>query len=108
MMRTYSGSSKLFRFDNTGRAYTSSQGGWFSVGADYAEYMHTSDESLEPGDIVRLDPSDGKSILKAARGQAPIGVISTSPGFVGNITLYGSIIVSSSLNVSVKSRNFFL
>ncbi|MEP7103701.1 MAG: kelch repeat-containing protein [Candidatus Dojkabacteria bacterium] len=80
------GDSKLFRFDATGRAYTSSQGGWFSVGADYAEYMHTSDTNIQAGDIVKLDLSDGKSISKASKGDEVIGVISTDPGFVGNIT----------------------
>ncbi|MEP7103700.1 MAG: kelch repeat-containing protein [Candidatus Dojkabacteria bacterium] len=78
---------KLFRFDATGRAYTSQQGGWFSVGADYAEYMHTNDTSIEAGDIVKLDETESKSILKAKEGdKAIVGVISTSPGFVGNIT----------------------
>lgn len=82
---------KLFRFDSTGRAYTSEQGGWFSVGADYAEYMHTSDKSILPGDIVKLDPQDGKSVLKAKAGDEFIGVISTNPGFVGNITSIADI-----------------
>ncbi|MEO6729570.1 MAG: kelch repeat-containing protein, partial [Candidatus Dojkabacteria bacterium] len=77
---------KLFRFDAVGRAYTSAQGGWFSVGADYAEYMHTEDTSIEAGDIVSLDLTDGKSIVKAKSGDSTIiGAISTEPGFVGNI-----------------------
>lgn len=80
-------SGKLFRFDATGRAYTSKQGGWFAVGADYAEYMHTEDTSIESADIVSLDPNDGKSIIKAKESDTSIvGVISTEPGFVGNIT----------------------
>ncbi len=78
---------KLFRFDATGRAYTSKQGGWFSVGADYAEYMYTNDTSLGAGELVSLDDSSSGSIKRseAARDGRVIGVISTEPGFVGNI-----------------------
>ncbi|MEP7103702.1 MAG: kelch repeat-containing protein [Candidatus Dojkabacteria bacterium] len=79
---------KLFRFDAAGRAYTSKQGGWFSVGADYAEYMHVKDATIEPGDIVKLDSVDAKSLIKTSKANDNdvIGVISTDPGFVGNIT----------------------
>jgi hypothetical protein len=82
---------KLFRFDATGRAFTSEQGGWFSVGADYAEYMYTKDTSLRSGEIVKLDTTvtevkgGGIERVTKARDSEVIGVISTEPGFVGNI-----------------------
>jgi hypothetical protein len=82
---------KLFRFDATGRAFTSEQGGWFSVGADYAEYMYTKDTSLRSGEIVKLDTTvtevkgGGIERVTKSRDSEVIGVISTEPGFVGNI-----------------------
>jgi N-acetylneuraminic acid mutarotase len=78
---------KLFRFDASGRAYTSKQGGWFSTGADYAEYMYTQDTSLSGGELVCLDDSGSATIRRSlsARDSQVIGVVSTEPGFVGNI-----------------------
>jgi hypothetical protein len=78
---------KLFRFDATGRAYTADQGGWYSVGADYAEYMYTADTTLTAGEIVRLDETTDSSIRRVdqARDSRAVGVVSTEPGFVGNI-----------------------
>jgi hypothetical protein len=82
------GNGKLFRFDTSGRAYTSKQGGWFSTGADYAEYMYTQDTSLVPGELVSLDDAEKGSIKRSIKARDPkvVGAISTQPGFVGNIS----------------------
>ncbi|HUP57697.1 MAG TPA: peptidase G2 autoproteolytic cleavage domain-containing protein, partial [Bdellovibrionota bacterium] len=50
--------------------------------ADYAEYFH-AEEKLAPGEIVGLSPASG--LARAyRRGDRLLGVVSTSPGVVGN------------------------
>jgi hypothetical protein len=58
-------------------AYTTS-------GADYAEYFKANPNNLpQPGELVSLDPSTSQGVIKS-NGTAPTGVVSTSPGFIGN------------------------
>jgi len=94
------GNGNLFRFDAAGRAYTSQQGGWYSNGADYAEYMKTTDQDLVPAELVSLNTGANDSIqrTKIKSDKELIGVVSTSPGFVGNI----------SVNVDNSNPNFKL
>ena len=63
--------------------YSSSNGGFYSGGADLAE-NYTSTESLAPGDVVVMDSANNHSIKKSTGEYQPnlLGVISTAPGFV--------------------------
>ncbi len=55
-----------------------------TTGADYSEYFSSSSSSLPtPGQLVSIDPSNANSVV-VSNNTAPIGVVSTSPGFVGN------------------------
>jgi hypothetical protein len=52
-------------------------------GADYAEYFQADPASLpQPGELVSLAGSD--NTVARANQTAPMGIISTAPGFVGN------------------------
>ncbi|MFH0830799.1 MAG: peptidase G2 autoproteolytic cleavage domain-containing protein [Parcubacteria group bacterium] len=64
---------------------TFADGAYNAVGADFAEYFTTkNDTDLVPGEIVAADP-DGKGQIKRAEiGDNPIGVVSSSPSFIGN------------------------
>ncbi len=60
-------------------------GSFIPGGADLAERIHVS-ESVEPGDVVELDPSK-PGHYRRARGFSPLvaGIITTEPGFtLGN------------------------
>ena len=54
-------------------------------GADYAEYWHTLDTDISPGDVVSIG-STKTDIEKSGSAQRDevLGVISTKPGFIGN------------------------
>jgi hypothetical protein len=47
---------------------------------DIAENYQTSDPSLSAGDIVSVNPSSPKNIMRATTGGRVLGVISTNPG----------------------------
>ncbi len=73
----------VLRVSSEGNIYSSSNGGFFSGGADLAE-NYTSSQSLSAGDVVTMDPTDNHSIKKST-GQYQstlVGVVSTKPGFV--------------------------
>ncbi len=55
-----------------------------TTGADLAEYYYAADESINPGDVVSLDPSYPAGIRKSTgKGdETVLGVISTEPGMV--------------------------
>ena len=60
-------------------------GSYLTNGADYAEYFK-AEEALEPGDLVGLNSVSG--LARAYQpGDALIGIVSTSPGVVGNSEL---------------------
>ena len=55
-----------------------------TTGADYSEYFSSSSASLPtPGQLVSIDPTSTNGVV-ASNNTTPIGVVSTSPGFVGN------------------------
>jgi hypothetical protein len=61
-----------------GVAYTTS-------GADYAEYFKADANNLpQPGDIVSLDTSTAQGVVRSGGATAPFGIVSGSPGFLGN------------------------
>ena len=51
-------------------------------GSDYAEYFVT-EEALKPGEVVGLNTKNGK-VRRYRVGDILLGIISTSPGVVGN------------------------
>jgi hypothetical protein len=58
-----------------------------TTGADYAEHFRVVDTTHlpQPGELVTLDNAGSHSVHTATQGNGTlIGVISTSPGFVGN------------------------
>ncbi|MFH1561003.1 MAG: hypothetical protein ABID04_00260 [Patescibacteria group bacterium] len=59
-------------------AYTTS-------GADYAEYFGVGDLANKPqvGDLVSIDSKTNNSVIKSTTSLATMGVISSSPGFIG-------------------------
>jgi len=81
-----------FRTDGTANADGSFTGG----GADYAEYFYTQDLTLDKGDLVTLAkvPQRGLNgevtgtVEAASESKIPLGVVSTSPGFVGTLAKY--------------------
>jgi hypothetical protein len=78
-----SNNSIKFRFTANGSAYTSENGGWFSGGADLAEY-YQSNQKLEAGDLVVLDDSQSSYVKKSTKAfdSKIVGVVSENPGFV--------------------------
>jgi hypothetical protein len=73
----------VFRVTSNGSILSSSQGGFFSGGADLAE-NYTSTQALDKGEVVMIDQANPEAVLRAT-GQYQnniIGVVSTKPGFV--------------------------
>ncbi|MBI2552810.1 hypothetical protein HYW17_05955, partial [Candidatus Uhrbacteria bacterium] len=56
------------------------------LGADLAENYYTTDGSIEPGDIVAIDPSRPAGIQKTRRQYDPqlLGIVSTAPALTLN------------------------
>lgn len=54
-------------------------------GADYAEYFKADPSNLpQPGELVTIDSGTANGVRPATAGDLITGVISTSPGFIGN------------------------
>jgi hypothetical protein len=89
----------IFRIERT-TGNVCSDGSFNSGGADVAEYILAS-ESLEPGDVVELDPHNPKHYRKVREPYSPLvaGVISTAPGFV-----LGAKHLSLALSVNGEGR----
>lgn len=77
----------IFRIERT-TGNACADGSWNSGGADVAEYISAS-ESLEPGDVVEVDPQNPKGYRKARSPYSTLvaGVISTRPGLVLGLKL---------------------
>lgn len=72
-----------FRFENDGDIY--GDGATYNTGADYAEFFYTVDNSLGDHEIVCQDLANNFAVKTCDLADPTvIGVISTSPGFVGN------------------------
>lgn len=83
-----------------------------STGADLAEMYSTNDMSIEPGDVVSLDPNLQVGMQKSTSpyDQSVLGVISTKPGLV--LGYYGTegtktepVALSGRIPVKVSSQN---
>lgn len=72
-----------FRVDSAGTVFAN--GGFLGSGADVAEFI-ASDDALEAGDVIEIDPDrDGKfRKVRTARSGAVAGVITTKPGLTMN------------------------
>jgi hypothetical protein len=58
---------------------------YVTTGADYAEYFRADPTDLpESGDIVALEPTIASGVSRAIGSSRAVGIVSTSPGFVGN------------------------
>ncbi len=57
-----------------------------TTGADYAEYFRTGNTADKPqaGEVVMLDKTQDKAVVKSTSAQGLVGVVSDNPGFVGN------------------------
>lgn len=80
-------------------------------GADLAEAYRSKDASIEPGDVVALDPSLTSGVQKSQKAADPtvLGIVSTRPGMVlgddsgvGNVVL---VALSGRVPVKVSSEN---
>jgi hypothetical protein len=73
----------LFRVSSNGDIYTSANGSVRTGGADLAE-NYSSQEFLEKGEVVAIDPINDHSVKKALyQNQSDVvGVVSSDPGFV--------------------------
>jgi len=57
---------------------------YLTTGADYAEYFNADSADLpKPGELVSLAGGTTNKVIRS-QSQAPMGVISTNPGFIGN------------------------
>lgn len=106
----------VFRVTSNGGIYASSNGGFYSGGADLAE-NYTSTQKLDKGEVVIGDPNNPKGVLRStlAYQSTILGVVSTAPGFVAGsytadsypIALIGRVPVKvSTENGIIKSGDY--
>jgi hypothetical protein len=72
-------------------------------GADIAEYF-PSTQSLNAGDVVKLDPSNSEHVIKSASAYESkvVGIVSTEPGITLGTNTEGSVPVALAGRVPVK------
>ncbi len=79
------GTDLEFRVDADGDVFAD---GAYTGPADFAEMMRvaTGAESVEPGDLLALDPNGSGGLVRSsqARSTRVVGVYSTRPGFLGS------------------------
>jgi hypothetical protein len=79
------GSDVEFKVNVSGRVFAD---GSFTGPADFSEMFEVSSGaiSVEPGDVMTIDPSNPRAIVKStgARSKLVAGIYSTKPGFVGS------------------------
>jgi hypothetical protein len=68
-------------------------------GADLAELYSTTDSSIQPGDVVAIDPLVEKGVIKTLSAQDPlaIGIVSTMPGLLIDGGITGEYLVQVAL-----------
>ncbi|MEK7089695.1 MAG: hypothetical protein AAB920_02645, partial [Patescibacteria group bacterium] len=73
----------VFRVSSSGDVYTQAGGTINTSGADLAE-RYTSQEELQKGEVVSIDPQNNHGVKKTLYQYQPdvLGVVSTDPGFV--------------------------
>jgi hypothetical protein len=93
----------LFRVSSGGDIYSSLTGAFNTGGADLAE-RYTSEDVLEPGDVVAIDNVNSHAVRRTSfQYQSDIlGVVSTDPGFVGGAYTENSYPIALIGRVPVK------
>lgn len=72
-----------FRVESDGDVF--GDGASYTSGADYAEFFRSGDASLTVTRLACQDAAASESVRLCAAGErAPMGVVSSNPGFVGN------------------------
>ncbi len=58
----------------------------YTGNADFAEYFRVSNPSEKPkrGELVSAAEGEAETVSRAMPGSVPLGIVSTSPGFIGN------------------------
>ncbi|MEP7162358.1 MAG: hypothetical protein ABI747_01175, partial [Candidatus Moraniibacteriota bacterium] len=76
-------SYNVLRVTSSGGIYSSQQGGFFAGGADLAE-NYSSNQTLEAGEVVAIDPSRSEAVMRTNLTYQDdlVGVVSTTPGLV--------------------------
>ncbi|KKW30617.1 MAG: FG-GAP repeat protein [Candidatus Uhrbacteria bacterium GW2011_GWD2_52_7] len=68
-----------------------SDNGYSAAGADYAEYFPTTDTTLGFYEVTCVDETESLSVKRCEAGnQNLVGVISSDPGFIGNMPQNGA------------------
>ncbi|KND49105.1 MAG: hypothetical protein AB200_01585, partial [Parcubacteria bacterium C7867-005] len=93
----------LFRVSSSGDVYTQVGGTINTSGADLAE-RYTSQEELDFGDVVSIDPQNNHGVKKTTYQYQhdALGVVSTDPGFVAGAYTENSYPVALVGRVPVK------
>ncbi|MBX4195607.1 hypothetical protein KW796_01465 [Candidatus Parcubacteria bacterium] len=101
----------LFRVNSGGDVYTSTGGTINTSGADLAE-RYTSQEPLDFGEVVSVDPMNNHAVKKTSYQYQPdaLGVVSTDPGFVAGAYTEDSypIALVGRVPVKVSTENGFI
>jgi len=72
-----------WRVDQSGATFA--DGAYSGAGADFAEFFTSTDKNLEPGELVVIDSASTQRVRRTTSpADQAIGVVSDSPGFLGN------------------------
>ncbi len=93
----------VFRVSSSGDVYTQAGGTINTSGADLAE-RYTSQEALDFGEVVSIDPQNNHGVKKSLYQYQPdvLGVVSTDPGFVAGAYTKDSFPIALIGRVPVK------
>ncbi|MBI3888453.1 hypothetical protein HY311_01525 [Candidatus Nomurabacteria bacterium] len=103
LMNLQNNGLSILRVTSDGNIMSSTNGGFFSGGADLAE-NYTSTESLTKGEVVMVDPNNSQGVLRST-GQYQntlVGVVSTAPGFVAGSKTVDSVPIALVGRVPVR------
>ncbi len=80
------GNDVEFKVEGNGNVFA--DGAFSGGGADFAEMFHvsTGPSSVEPGDVMAIDPSSPGSVVRATQSRSTlvVGIYSTKPGIIGS------------------------
>ncbi len=83
LLKLYASGNLRLRVDNAGNV--TADGSITGGGADFAEMVPVREPGLEPGDVVAL-AADGRLVRTTEAEQGSVvGVVSTEPGFLGDL-----------------------
>ncbi|MEI6660214.1 MAG: hypothetical protein WCK91_02205, partial [bacterium] len=93
----------VLRVTSDGNIMSSTNGAFFSGGADLAE-NYTSTQTLTRGEVVIIDPANSQGVLRST-GQyqnTVVGVVSSAPGFVAGSKTVDSVPIALVGRVPVR------